>query len=241
MLSIISGDIGDGKSLYLTYKAFQTGLNVVANFKLFGIPFTYFSIVDYLNNEYSNSLILLDEIYNYIDSRNSMSKLNKTVSYKTFQSRKKGLHIIGAVQLMSSADLRFKELCNNYIRALGVVKSGGKYYYQYRLVHRKHKKLITKSFYLPMKMARFLYDYYDTYEVVELGNHEDIVLPYQTRDEQIEYVDNIIKGLLEKYDNAKDITHDKVRNYMFRNGKNVQLEPYVYEQLKEILEEREVK
>lgn len=238
-LNIISGFEGSGKSLFMVYKAYYSQIPVVANFHLFDISYTFFSLVDFLEGKYANCLVLLDEIYNYIDARNSMSSINKEVSYKTFQNRKNSLNIYGCVQLMSVADIRFKQLCKSYYQAIGLVRRNESIYYKYRLITRVNRRYIKKSFYIPLQLAKVLYNFYDTHEIIEVEQSKDNLIKFRTREEQIEYVDNIVKDILKLNPTKKEITHSYIKDYLFRNNIPMGYEEYIYFTTKQLAESEE--
>jgi len=98
------------------------GKKVFTNFKLL-VPKKYQSQVTYLNKEVlndiyeqiksnkfnlKNSSVLVDEFQNYMDSRTSMSKKNRTFSYFILMSRHVGSDIIFTTQQISQVDIRVR-------------------------------------------------------------------------------------------------------------------------------------
>ena len=110
VLISISGGLGSGKSLFLTIYATHSKRKIVSNFTLKSKKYTEFDIDDFIHGGYSDCVILLDEVYQYIDSRSSMTDINKLFSYMLFQSRKKDVELFVVAQLRSSMDLRWRRL-----------------------------------------------------------------------------------------------------------------------------------
>jgi len=103
------------------------GKTIYANVKLKNVPKKYKDKIIYLTKEkieeifekcktrewdMNNSTIFLQEAHNYMDSRNSASKKNKTLSYWILQSRhfggKGGVDIIYDTQEISQVDIRLR-------------------------------------------------------------------------------------------------------------------------------------
>lgn len=70
-----------------------------------------------VNLELSKCVCFLDEAYNYLDCRLSISKLNRVLSYFIFQSGKKDVDILYTAQLARSVDFRLADLANVKILA----------------------------------------------------------------------------------------------------------------------------
>lgn len=106
------GKMGSGKTLCMTMLAhwyYTKGSEIFANYSL---KFPYKSI-DYnkikgLDIEFQNSVLLLDEIHTFIDSRASMTNRNKAVSYFITQSRKRQLIFMYTTQRWGQVDVRMR-------------------------------------------------------------------------------------------------------------------------------------
>ena len=102
------------------------GKNIYCNVKLKNVPKEYKSKIIYMTKDkiaeifelikqgewdMENSTIFIQEAHNYMDSRNSASKKNKTLSYWILQSRHTGkgsCDIIYDTQEMSQVDIRLR-------------------------------------------------------------------------------------------------------------------------------------
>lgn len=165
MLTIVLGNVGTGKTLFLVMLAKLSKIKVVSNFNL---KFCYvkFDLEKFLKAEYDNCLILLDEAYAYLESRVSASELNRLMSYMLFQSRKKSLDLVLSAQLVSSLDKRFRRLANTLI--ICGVKTNVEF--QYRITSRDYNRTITKI--LPYENAKRFFNEYDTNEIIRPENAE---------------------------------------------------------------------
>jgi len=125
----IEGGIGTGKTLtgvnFLLEDLFN-GKTVYANVMLKNIPSKFKDKIIYLTKEkiadifekiktgewdMENSTIFIQEAHNYMDSRNSASTKNKTLSYWILQSRHTGrgsCDIIYDTQEISQVDIRLR-------------------------------------------------------------------------------------------------------------------------------------
>ena len=67
------------------------------------------------NNPDKFKLLFLDEIYMWLDSRESLTKRNRIRTYKFLQSRKDYYNIIGTLQDFYSIDVRFRHITDYLI------------------------------------------------------------------------------------------------------------------------------
>jgi len=183
----IEGGIGTGKTLlavHLTLDKLKEGKKIYSNVKL------HESIenVEYLSKEFvndmfkkiktgeldmRNSVVLIQEMHNYMDSRSSMSKKNKTLSYWILQSRHTGkgsCDIIYDTQDLMQVDKRLRintdEILQPYIVSWNVDEKGNKKPQnivavgQKKCFHR-YVKFVIKAYVLNTVGL------YDTHEVVD--------------------------------------------------------------------------
>jgi len=231
LLCGVYGDLGSGKTLFLTYLALKNHkkIPVYANYRI-DLPNCYLiEPSDLVSMQYDKALILLDEAYTWLESRVSGSKLNRYVSYVIFQSRKRGLDFVLSAQLSITLDIRFRELCDLFVLA-----NRHKQGFRYLLLT---KSLRMKSFLLPYDYAeKKLFKIYDTYEIVKPFEQEDLsvevsILSNPKKANQIiDEIVNEIKGRVKG-----KITHAQVMDYLLRLEKPLSLEPFVYARLKELL------
>jgi len=114
MIIAICGGLGSGKTLLETryaYKEHKKGKKIFANYNL-NFEHTKINLVDLLEHkpELENSGLFMDEIYIYLDSRLSMAKRNRMLSYFVFQTRKLGVTLYFTSQHIGQVDVRLRNM-----------------------------------------------------------------------------------------------------------------------------------
>jgi len=114
MLVAICGGLGAGKTLLMTryaYKEFMKGKQIFSNYNL-KFKHKKIDLISLLEHkpELENSGIFMDEVYIYLDSRLSMSKRNRMLSYFIFQTRKLGVTLYFTSQHIGQVDVRLRNL-----------------------------------------------------------------------------------------------------------------------------------
>lgn len=158
MLGDINGEPGSGKSLLLVLlaKMREGKCPIYSNLTLKINGAKRIAIQDLEN--INTGLLLIDEAYGWLESRNSSSALNQYMSRLIFQSRKRRLDLFSAEQLRSTIDLRMRDLSTLTILALGKNKNETAFEYAYV------RNFTMNRFVIPIKLAEKLYPLYDTYE-----------------------------------------------------------------------------
>jgi ABC-type Na+ transport system ATPase subunit NatA len=121
----IFGNLGSGKTLLasiLAYAFKQKNYKIYANYNLkisdyyidLSDPQNFINIFKKINNKEKN-LIVLDELYIFMDSRASASIRNRIYDMIVLQSRKLNLNIIHTEQDPKSIDLRLRLITNYYL------------------------------------------------------------------------------------------------------------------------------
>lgn len=173
MIIGVIGDRGSGKTLFMTKEAFFCYLNnkqVYSNYRLNFksnenklkpklIKNDFFRNFEKYNLK--NVSLFLDEIYVYIDSRNSGSSINKIMSYFFNQTRKIGVDLYYSIQFFSQVDKRLRFNTERFILPKGV-KIKGKSYIVVEICTRDLKLLKKYVF-----KASLIYDLYDTDEIIK--------------------------------------------------------------------------
>ena len=93
MIHLTLGNQGSGKTLYAVaqaYKAYKEGKTIYSNVKL-NFPYKTLNYNDIINCNYSNAVLIIDEIHQLLPARNSLSKSSRKIC-DSFLSmvRKKG-------------------------------------------------------------------------------------------------------------------------------------------------------
>ena len=220
MIIGIFGELGSGKTLFLTaigYKYYLKGYKVYSNYRT-----TFSELIDYskiVHYKLDNCVLLLDEIHTFFDSRESMSEVNRLLSYFFTQSRKRRTHVFYTSQLASAVDKRLRRITDIYVIA-EKIKNG----FMYTIV----KDLTVKKLFLNVEKAEQYFKMYNTYE---------IVLPFKLKID-IEK----LKELYEKSNKDRDIfTAYVLKEYPFLTKTKIHiyyklLKNNELEKLKEILE-----
>lgn len=166
-LTFVCGDLGSGKTLFLTYQA-MTSVDrpIYANYHI-EHPNHIFLKPYMLSRLPPGSLVLIDEAYVLLESRTSSKRSNRYMSYILFQSRKRGLDMVLSMQLAKSIDLRYRALINYLVRAKKT-KTG----FSYMVKKISDMNYPTLSFSTTFEKASMLYSYYDTNEMVPLFDEE---------------------------------------------------------------------
>lgn len=129
----VEGGIGCGKTLTVVYLAmndFKAGKNILTNinFKVRSKKIKYLNLYELKNMfdkvkdgslDLFNSTIAIQEIHNYMDSRNSTSNQNKLLSYWILQSRHTGAgtcDIIYDTQELGQVDKRLRRNTDYILR-----------------------------------------------------------------------------------------------------------------------------
>ena len=111
------GPMRSGKTLAMTLEAYKHSLQGRKVFSNYALSFPYENIDDQMlgdvtkNNRittYDGSVICLDEIHVYMDSRNSAAKKNRLLSYFVTQSGKLDSLVLWSSQFLGQADKRLR-------------------------------------------------------------------------------------------------------------------------------------
>lgn len=229
MLIVVHGGLGSGKTLLLSAIAKYSKDHIVSNFHL-NRDYEEFSLNKFVNAEYENCIILMDEAYVYLESRLSMSKVNRASSYILFQSRKKNVRMYLTVQMVSTLDVRFRSLTDLWIYCEGLTERG----YKYVLIDNMTGA--TRTTYLPLSSAEKIYPIYDTNEVVS-PNIEST--NFMAQDELKNFVMDRVNEIRKHYGNRK-ITKNIVKKWYFEHGYPTSTIEMVYVYLKEQEETGEI-
>lgn len=215
MASVV-GNLGTGKTLLMTYIAEQyRDETVYSNFTI-KLP-NIVPIDVYTIGNIKQGIVLIDEAYEWLESRLSGSDVNLYLSRLVFNSRKRGLDVFCSAQLGSSLDIRFRDLANLRFIAVGLARNYSGYIY---VVNE------TRMFFLPINKAVELYKIFDTYEEEEAVR--PTVFDIRKLDPKIERISNQI---IKKAKKAR-ITRGIVSDLFLRNKWDINLEDYVYNRIR---------
>lgn len=111
------GTVGSGKTLSMTEQAYryhQQGLKIYANY---GLSFEHevltkkrFNELIEDQEELQDCVILLDEIQIWLDSRASMGKKRRIITYFLLQTRKRNVRLLYTTQFFHQIDKRLRDV-----------------------------------------------------------------------------------------------------------------------------------
>jgi hypothetical protein len=211
MLITVLGNLGSGKTLFLVINAYYSKLPIVSNFALdFGnreiIPF---DLNKFLRKDYSDCIILMDEAYNYLESRISATERNRIMSYFLFQSRKKNVLLYITAQLFSTLDRRYRELSD-----LIVVASNMDEYFLYTIYIGSEVNEITIS----KEYTKLFYKMYNTKELIDNAD-EKMKYNLKVGQEKMINIEELANEVLDFYisEGLTKITRDMIEIYLEAN------------------------
>lgn len=232
MLNAIVGDLGTGKTLFMTLIAVSSKREVVSNFRLDLPNYSHLDVVDLLDLG-TNKDVLIDEAYTWLESRVSSSFLNRYLSYIMFQSRKRTIDIYTTEQLFGTIDVRFRDLVHKIVKCtrLGIGKNKEIYDFKYEILDVYSDTV--EMFVLTYKDALKYFPIFDTLEIVEPYNKEsmEIEILKERPQKLFERIESIALNLKKE---LKNITHASVKVALLKRGYNLNYESLVYACLKDL-------
>lgn len=225
MITGVFGGVGDGKTILNTVMTLDIAhtrddYEIYANYTIHNPKVKRITPLEMLdiNPEENRALINLDEAYAWLESRMSLSSLNKIMSWIVFQHRKRNMDILYTAQLTSSVDIRLRGLTDIAYVCERVI-SGFKYKYYWQRGLRIHRR---RQF-LPLEKAKKYFPLYDTREIIEPAWIEKIKRDLETENQQpidlekeIEETATQIRGLLPK---GLRITRSAIDYFLLKIGK----------------------
>lgn len=229
MLTAIIGNIGTGKTLLLVLIAKLANIHnkkIISNFYL-SFKHEKLNIDKFLNQEYSDCIILLDEAYVYLESRISMSLQNRLSSYIVFQARKKNVDIYLTAQLLKTIDIRFRDMLNIIVYSKLQENS-----FNYDFYNFTSNKFNSKS--LTFENASKFYKYYNTNEIIQDNRmlHE-----IESTSNRKKVLEKFAKTIKKYYKTKTKITLDDIKLYFYENKINVSndFSKFVHKKVKELV------
>lgn len=173
MLIGVLGGFGSGKTLLMAIWGYRLSsfedLDVYSNFRIEHEKSNFITPPDLfdINPMKNKAFVLLDEVYAWLDSRYSVSKVNRALSSVILQSRKRNMDICYSAQLGGSVDLRMRDNTDLvvYCQDIGLPpKPKG---FAYILEYHQGFRVLLRSLYLPYGEAKKWFGIYDTREIVQ--------------------------------------------------------------------------
>lgn len=231
MLINIVGNVGSGKTLMAVilsvYFNKKTHVDIHSNIHFYEIPYSDLSIANLISQQISHAVILLDEAYTYIHSRNSMSNGNQMFGTVLFQSRKTDLILILTEQIQRSIDVYYRDLCDLTITCVNCVS-----YFEYDFLF--HKQNVHFKMRLHIKTAQKYFDLYDTTEIVSdnSAKQKAIVFSAMSPEQRQKYIDNLASTIIDNYSEKEKITLKDIKNYLMINDLKASFANLIFESIK---------
>jgi len=194
MIIFIPSPMGSGKTLTLTllgYLHYLNGERIYSNYKV-NYPHVPIRKPEEIE-KIKNGVFLGDELWAWLDSRSSPSKINKTISKILLKSRKRGYSIYHTAQFFMQPEKRLREHSDKII-----VQSFNELtgrctitFYNYMGSGRVSQPLKSLTF-----NGRLVFPLYDSYQGI-YGDEEES--PRGKKERRIT-VRNLPKSLLSKFD-----------------------------------------
>lgn len=173
---IFIGEMGGGKTLSAVrqcYAYYRKGFTIYSNIKL-AFPYKEFSLKAFLKmkeDKFSmrNSVIFIDEIHIWADSRNSQKKRNKVMGYLINQTRKRSVRVLGTTQSFDLVEKRIRNRTNLLTYCRKGRKDGKPIIIQELAKLHSRDLKIRKSWFF----ASPYYRLYDTDEIVDIPDDEE--------------------------------------------------------------------
>ena len=162
-----------------------------------------------------DAIILLDEVYAWLESRTSGRDINRYMSYILFQARKKDIDFYMTEQLLSTVDLRYRDMIDFEVRCKAIPNYKHPVGFRYRIIDILERKAY--PMYLSIEAASRHFHLYDSYQPISPIDDEMMVKISKNKTSIIEEVDNIVNTLLNE-GFAKKITKAVIADYCLRNG-----------------------
>jgi hypothetical protein len=184
MIECFIGTVGSGKTLSAVYECYQyykQGYTVYTNIEL-KFPHTKLTkrVFDVLVKEkkgLQDAVIFIDEAHIWLDSRSSMMKKNKVITYFILQTRKRNVRMLVTTQHLGQVDKRLRDtidilvFCRNMTNQTSLVKDASipvyilqEYVFQWRDDMTPRKRSLYANPVFPL---------YDTSEIVDFTDDEE--------------------------------------------------------------------
>ena len=228
-LIIVTGGLGSGKTNLVTANALdksKKGFDIWSNYSIMCENYHYLTPIDLLKVK-KNSVIGIDEAYNWLESRTSSKGTARYLSYILYQSRKRNLEIWLTCQMISSIDVRFRTMADIIV---GASKKADGFRYEFFIASDKgYKKRIMK---IPMYVAeKEIWPFYDTNEIIDPLDRELADMAITDRAGLMPEIDTIVKEML-VIARPKAWTKGAIADYCLENGYGKVYEELIYNRIK---------
>jgi hypothetical protein len=195
----LTGNKGDGKTLNATFFSMsEIALNIknklYSNYKIECDNFSYLNAEELILNPllFDNTIIAIDELHEYADSRNSSTLQNKFVSSFFLQSRHTESNIYYTTQFLDQIDKRIRRITDIIIECKNLYidtdNDGNNDLFEITIIDFRFERTLTQTLYLQ--------------PIFNLYNTKEIINPFMlSKKRQKEILEIIEERNKEKYKN----------------------------------------
>lgn len=191
MIILFIGTVGSGKTLSMTWELYQyycQGYQIYTNYRLkfpklpgckepILLTKKLFDKMIKEKHQLQNAVLGLDEIHIWIDSRGSMEKKRKGITYFILQTRKRNVRLLASTQHPHQVDKRLRDSvdilshCRNLTNQSSIVKDPKiKTYIMQESVFQWKEGMKPKGRIL---FANPIYPLFDTTEMIDMDEEEE--------------------------------------------------------------------
>lgn len=230
-LTALVGDIGAGKTLFLTNQAIEDDRPVYSNYEI-KIDRYHDLTPEMLVDIEGPALVVIDDAYDWLESRLSGRDINRYFSYVYFQSRKRKLEFLISIQLLSTIDLRYRDMITYLVLAESIDDKG----FQYTIVKSTMHKQKSKVLFLPYESAKELFPMYNSWEYMPTIDAELMSKVVEATNPEgfNKLIATLANKVLLKYPNQK-ITKGMVKDYLIFSEQPVNHREDVYNRVQTVL------
>jgi hypothetical protein len=177
MITGFIGKMGSGKTLSMVREALKyyvKGYRILSNFhlKIPYEPINFDELYAMAENQKSlqNVVLLLDEVHILLDSRSSVSKVSKIMTFWLNQTRKMGVKLFFTTQYLHQVDKRLRSGTDMVAQCDGIkVIKGGKEYFICMNMITDQDSIVEDIF-----LGDPFFKYYDTNEVIGFLSNKEV-------------------------------------------------------------------
>jgi hypothetical protein len=249
-LTIILGNKGGGKGLWMVLTALQTKKQIWSNFKLkdrLEKRYHELRVIDLMDEDLPNdAMIFIDELYNWIDSRTSGSAFNLYSSHIAYELRHTKRQILGTTLKLHSIEMRWREEWDYIVKAQRVPHLATQYkipegspeweFWGFRWeIYNKRQDTFT-AYEMSYDNARKYFTLYDTTQIIPPYNKAELEFRILEKNpelltERVKKVAPIVRDYIKE--NFERITHATTHIALQELGYVQGYHSYIYNRIRE--------
>ena len=216
-LTNLVGRVGSGKTLFMTADAVNSDRSrILSNYAIQDDRYEDLLPEMLMDKALHDANILLDEVYAWLESRTSGKDINRYMSYILFQGRKKDIDFYMTEQLLSSVDLRYRDLIDYTVKCKAIPNYKNPIGFKYIIIDEL-EQIAYPPMFLPIAEAAKYFHLYDSYQPISPIDDEMMLKISKNKVSIIEIVDSIVDTLLNEGMPGK-IKKGVIADYCLRNG-----------------------